>query len=379
MKNLKRRFWSVLLTLAMVVSVTAGVTTATEITAQAAQQDIVILYTNDVHCGVDDNIGYAGLALYKKEMQAQTPYVTLVDAGDAIQGAPIGTLSDGGYIVDIMNQVGYDFAVPGNHEFDYGMTRFLELSGKLNCGYYSCNFMNLATGASVFAPYKMFDYGDTQVAFVGVSTPESFTKSTPTYFQDANGNYLYGFCEDESGQALYNQVQVSVDAATAQGADYVILVAHLGNEGTSSQWTSEAVIKNTSGVDAVIDGHSHETYDKTFPNKNGEQVVVTQTGTKLSNIGKMTIKPDGTITTEMVTAVPDPGFTTYVVQKNDSLSKIAKKTLGSSQAWTTIYNANRDKNQKTEYDFSRYGINHSRRCCSYRRRQVCRCSYGCVY
>ena len=343
MKNLKRRIWSVLMTLAMVVSVTAGVTTATEITAQAAEQDIVILYTNDVHCGVDDNIGYAGLALYKKEMQAQTPYVTLVDAGDAIQGAPIGTLSDGGYIIDIMNQVGYDFAIPGNHEFDYGMPRFLELSGKLNCGYYSCNFTNLATGAPVFAPYKMMDYGDTQVAFVGVSTPESFTKSTPTYFQDANGNYIYGFCEDESGQALYNQVQVTVDAANAQGADYVILVGHLGNEGVSGQWSSEAVIKNTNGIDAVIDGHSHETYDKTFPNKDGEQIVVTQTGTKLKNIGKMTIKPDGTITTEMVNTVPDAGFTTYTVQKNYSLSKIEKKTLGSSQAWTIIYNANNDK------------------------------------
>lgn len=346
MKNLKRRIWSVLMTLAMVVSVTAGVTTATEITAQAAEQDIVILYTNDVHCGVDDNIGYAGLALYKKEMQAQTPYVTLVDAGDAIQGAPIGTLSDGGYIIDIMNQVGYDFAIPGNHEFDYGMPRFLELSGKLNCGYYSCNFTNLATGAPVFASYKMMDYGDTQVAFVGVSTPESFTKSTPTYFQDANGNYIYGFCEDESGQALYNQVQVTVDAANAQGADYVILVGHLGNEGVSGQWSSEAVIKNTNGIDAVIDGHSHETYDKTFPNKDGEQIVVTQTGTKLKNIGKMTIKPDGTITTEMVNTVPDAGFTTYTVQKNDSLSKIAKKTLGSSQAWTIIYNANKDKIKK---------------------------------
>lgn len=346
MKNLKRRIWSVLMTLAMVVSVTAGVTTATEITAQAAEQDIVILYTNDVHCGVDDNIGYAGLALYKKEMQVQTPYVTLVDAGDAIQGAPIGTLSDGGYIIDIMNQVGYDFAIPGNHEFDYGMPRFLELSGKLNCGYYSCNFTNLATGAPVFAPYKMMDYGDTQVAFVGVSTPESFTKSTPTYFQDANGNYIYGFCEDESGQALYNQVQVTVDAANAQGADYVILVGHLGNEGVSGQWSSEAVIKNTNGIDAVIDGHSHETYDKTFPNKDGEQIVVTQTGTKLKNIGKMTIKPDGTITTEMVNTVPDAGFTTYTVQKNDSLSKIAKKTLGSSQAWTIIYNANKDKIKK---------------------------------
>ncbi len=346
MKNLKQRFWSLLLTLTMVVSITAGVTAATEITAQAAAQDIVVLYTNDVHCGVDDNIGYAGLALYKKEMQAQTPYVTLVDAGDAIQGAPIGTLSDGGYIVDIMNYVGYDFAIPGNHEFDYGMPRFLELAGKMKCGYYSCNFMNLATGTPVLAPYKMFTYGDTQVAFVGVSTPESFTKSTPTYFQDANGNYLFGFCEGKNGQALYNQVQVTVDAAIAQGADYVIAVGHLGNIGVSGEWSSEAVIKNTTGIDAVIDGHSHETYDKTYPNKNGEQVVVTQTGTKLSNIGKMTIKPDGTITTEMVTAVPDAGFTTYTVQKNDSLSKIAKKTLGSTQAWPIIYNANRDKIRK---------------------------------
>lgn len=147
--------------------------------------------TNDVHCGVDDNIGYAGLALYKKQMQQQSPYVILADAGDAIQGAPIGTLSEGGYLVDIMNQVGYDFAIPGNHEFDYGMNRFLELSKKMNCGYYSCNFMDLRTGNTVFAPYKMFTFGDVKVALVGASTPESFTKSTPSYFQNANGTYIY--------------------------------------------------------------------------------------------------------------------------------------------------------------------------------------------
>ena len=167
------------------VTMTGLPLTGSPITALAADKDIVVLYTNDVHCGVDDNIGYAGLALYKKEMQQQTPYVTLVDTGDAIQGAPIGTLSDGGYLINIMNYVGYDFAVPGNHEFDYGMSRFLELAGKLNCGYYSCNFLNTATGAPVFAPYKMFAYGDTQVAFVGVTTPESFTKSTPAYFRDS--------------------------------------------------------------------------------------------------------------------------------------------------------------------------------------------------
>ena len=123
--------------------------TGSPMPALAADRDIVVLYTNDVHCGVDDNIGYAGLALYKKQMQQQTPYVTLVDTGDAIQGAPIGTLSDGGYLIDIMNYVGYDFAVPGNHEFDYGMSRFLELAGKLNCGYYSCNFLHTARSACV--------------------------------------------------------------------------------------------------------------------------------------------------------------------------------------------------------------------------------------
>ena len=157
----------------------------TAFAADEKSNDIVILYTNDVHCAVDDNIGYAGLAAYKKEMQAAYNYVALVDCGDSVQGDVIGTLSKGEYLVDIMNQVGYDFAIPGNHEFDYGMNRFLELAGKLDCGYYSSNFVDLRTGNTVFAPYKMFTFGDVKVALVGASTPESFTKSTPSYFQDA--------------------------------------------------------------------------------------------------------------------------------------------------------------------------------------------------
>ena len=143
--------------------------------ADNPDQEIVILYTNDVHCGVDDNIGYGGLALYEKQMLEETPYVALVDAGDAVQGAPIGTLSEGGDIVSIMNYVGYDFAVPGNHEFDYGMERFLELAEELDCGYYSANFMDLRTGETAFPAYRIMDFGDTQVAFVGASTPEIFT------------------------------------------------------------------------------------------------------------------------------------------------------------------------------------------------------------
>lgn len=340
----KKRFQKLLswiLSLAMVLSLTTGMT----FSAFAGDKDIVVLYTNDVHCGVDDNIGYAGLALYKKQMQTQTPYVILADAGDAIQGAPIGTLSEGSYLIDIMNQVGYDFAIPGNHEFDYGMNRFLELAKKLDCGYYSSNFMDLRTGKPVFAPYKMFTFGAVKVALVGASTPESFTKSTPSYFQNESGTYIYGFCEDESGESLYAKIQTSVDEAKNAGADYVILVGHLGEEGTTERWTSDQVIAHTSGIDAVIDGHSHETVpNKTVANKDGKQIPLTQTGTKLKDIGKLTIKADGTITTELVDEVlAQDTASVYTVKAGDNLSKIAKTQLGSTSRWREIYNANRDK------------------------------------
>lgn len=339
-RSMKARFFSLFLAVLMVLSLTTGVS----VTSFAADKDIVVLYTNDVHCGIDDNIGYAGLALYKKEMQEQTPYVTLIDNGDAIQGAPIGTLSDGGYIIDIMNQVGYDFAVPGNHEYDYGMSRFLELSGKLDCGYYSSNFMDLRTNSPVFKPYKIFSYGDTKVAFVGVTTPESFTKSTPTYFQDENGNYIYGFCEDETGEKLYAQIQSSVNSAKAEGADYVIVAGHLGENGTTDRWTSDSVIKNTTGIDVLIDGHSHEEYNKYVQNKEGKDVLLTQTGTKLKNIGKLTIQIDGSLKAELISAVAaGAGTGSYTVKSGDNLSRIAKKELGSYNRWNEIYEANKDK------------------------------------
>lgn len=339
--RVKSRLLSLLLTMAMVCSLVTGMS----VTAFGADKDIVVLYTNDVHCGVDDHIGYAGLALYKKEMQQQTPYVTLVDAGDAIQGAPIGTLSEGGYIIDIMNYVGYDVAIPGNHEFDYGMPRFMELAGKLDSGYNSCNFISKATGEPVFPPYKMITYGDTKIAYVGVCTPESFTKSTPAYFQDDQGNYLYSFCEDESGQSLYRQVQSSVDAARKDGADYVIMVGHLGETGVTDKWSSVNVIKNTQGIDVCIDGHSHEvTPSMAVKNKDGKDVIITQTGTKLNNIGKLTIKTDGTIESQLISQVPPmDAARDYIVKKGDTLSRIAKRELGSYDRWIDLYNHNLDK------------------------------------
>lgn len=274
-------------------------------TAFALDHDVVILHTNDTHCGIEENMGYAGLVWYENQMKEETPYVTLVDAGDAIQGAPVGTLSEGEYLVQIMNKAGYDFAVPGNHEFDYGMEKLLGLSARLDCGYSACNFVNLPSKTQVFAPYRIMEYDDIQVAFVGVATPESITKSTPAYFQDQFGRYRFSFCEDETGEALYSQVQSAVDQARGEGTDYVIMVGHLGDNGITEKWSSRSVIANTTGIDAAIDGHSHEVCVENVPNENGEMVVLTQTGTKFANIGKLTITTDGQIQASHVSAVTD--------------------------------------------------------------------------
>ena len=270
--------------------------------AALPDKDIVILYTNDVHCGVEDFIGYAGVEFYKHEMQKLTPYVTLVDAGDWAQGATMGMISQGRYIIEIMNAMNYDVAVPGNHEFDYGWGMFERLAANIKCGFISCNLKDLRTGEPVFKPYKIFTYGDVKVAFVGACTPESFTKSTPSYFMDETGKYIYSFEEDETGEKLVAAIQKTVDAARAEGADYVIVVGHLGEyEDVREIWSVPFIAPRTRGIDAFIDGHSHEiTPALHFKNADGKDVVVTQTGTKLRNIGKMTIKTDGTLTTELI-------------------------------------------------------------------------------
>lgn len=294
---------SFVLALAMTIQVSAAPDAA------AAAEEIVILHTNDVHCGIDNSIGYAGLAAYKNEMERQygPGNVTLVDAGDAIQGGAIGTLSNGAFLVDIMNQVGYDIAVPGNHEFDYGMQNFLSLAkSRAQYTYVCSNFIDLKTGAPVFAPFQIVDYAGTQVAYVGIDTPESFTKSTPSYFQDDKGNYIYSFCQGNEGADLYANVQTSVDAAKAQGADYVIAIGHLGTDGSTPAWQSGAVIANTAGIDVFIDGHSHETYETYLKNKEGENVILAQTGTKLNHIGKIVINPAaGIITSELISDYAD--------------------------------------------------------------------------
>jgi len=302
----------------------------------AANGTIAIIYTNDVHCGVEDGIGYAGVAGFKADLEALygEGYVTLIDAGDFSQGGVLGTLSNGEYLIEIMNATGYDIATIGNHEYDYGMEKAIENLTALDADIICCNFIDLTTGEPVFDAYKLVTYGETVVAYVGISTPESFTKSTPTYFQNAEGEYIYSFAEGNNGKDLYTTVQKAVDAARAEGADYVIAVGHLGIDVESSPWMSTEVIANTTGIDAFIDAHSHSTIvgDK-VKNAKGEEVLLTSTGTKLANVGCMTITKDG-ITSELISenVTPDAEVAKAVADvlaENDALLKtvVAKTSV----------------------------------------------------
>lgn len=266
-------------------------------------EDIVILYTNDVHCGIEDYIGYAGLADYKKAMESVYSYVSLVDCGDAVQGDFIGTVSEGGYIVDIMNHVGYDFAIMGNHEFDYGMEQLSALINKADAHYLGCNITYSGSGENLLSniePYEIVEYGEVKVAYIGVTTPESLTKSTPVYFME-DGEYVYGFSQGNEGQTLYDCVQGCVDECKEQGADYVVVLTHLGDAEESTPYTSIELIQATDGIDAVLDAHAHHVIPgQRVENSSGEEVLLSSTGTKLANIGKLVIRGDGTITTELV-------------------------------------------------------------------------------
>ena len=124
------------------------------VVVMAAGKEIIILHTNDIHCGITDNLCIDKVSQYKKDLKKQGHPVALVDAGDAIQGAPLGKLSTGESIIKIMNAVGYDFVIPGNHEFDYGMARFLQLASRQKCGYYSCNFVDVKTRKPILKPYR---------------------------------------------------------------------------------------------------------------------------------------------------------------------------------------------------------------------------------
>lgn len=308
-EKIMRKIIALLLVCVLALSLFAGcgkteapaTTAATEATqapvatTQAAQPqgDIAILYTNDVHTYIDGVLSYDVIAAVKAELAKQYEYVLLVDAGDHIQGTAYGSMDKGKTIVALMNAAGYDLATLGNHEFDYDMDGTMNVIEWAEYPYVSCNFYheeNGVKGDSVLESYKLFPCGGETIAFVGITTPESFTKSTPAYFQDEAGNYIYGISGGEDGSELYADVQSAIDQAKAAGATRVIALGHLGDDPASQPWTSEQTISNVSGLTAFIDGHSHSTVQgKEVSGKDGESVLLTQTGEYFDRIGLMVI------------------------------------------------------------------------------------------
>lgn len=255
--------------------------------------DIVILYTNDVHANIDGPMSYDTIGALKTNLEKQYRYVLLVDAGDHLQGSAYGSMDKGASIIQLMNKTGYDLATPGNHEFDYGMDLLLERIQEADFPYISCNLFHLSDGVrgeNLLESFQAYHFGKELVAFIGITTPESILKSTPSYFQDEDGNYCYGISGGANGQALYDNVQSAVDAVRRAGATKVIAVGHLGDDPSSSPWTSEEVIAHVSGLDAFIDGHSHSTVnEKQVVCADGETTILTQAGEYLKHIGIMVI------------------------------------------------------------------------------------------
>jgi len=353
-----RKLTALFLILMLTVLTALPVTAADDLLSD----DIVILYTNDIHSYIDGEISYDTIAGVKTYLQGIYETVLLLDAGDHIQGTAYGSMDSGETIIRMMNAANYDAATLGNHEFDYTMAGRIRVTDEwAQYPYLSCNFYQVENGVigdPVLAPYKLFSCGDETLAVIGITTPETFSKSTPAYFQNENGDFIYGIAGGEDGSALYEAVQKTIDDAKAAGATRVIALGHLGNDLSSCPWTSEETIANICGLDAFIDGHSHTTMEyKTVADRDGHNVVLTQTGEYFNAIGMMVIDSEtGDITTELlgsdheILLASEPDAEVSAI-KNNWISEIDTKlgvTIGSAAVTLDNYDADGNRLVRTQ-------------------------------
>lgn len=308
-------------------------------------KNVTLLVTSDIHGGVEEGFTLAGVYEKRKEYEAKGDYTLLIDDGDLLQGGLLSSMSKGEDLIDIANAAGYDIMTFGNHEFDYGMEKFLSNAKKLNCSYVSCNFNE--NGKLVFKPYVIKEIGGAKFAFIGINTPDSLTSSAPKYFQDAKGNFKYGFFQGEEGKLLFAKVQESIDNAKAEGADFIIGVAHVGQKEATGLYKYTDIISNTRGFDIFLDGHSHDTDQVNMKDMDGNEVFRMGVGTKLACLGTVTITPAGTIEHELLTykqpaegeePVKYDNVVSQIVQeKNSKIDESMLQKIGTTDFNFTIY------------------------------------------
>ena len=283
-------------------------------------QDIVILYDNDVHCAID---GYATIAGVRDQVIETTPNVSVVSCGDFIGGRALGSVSLGEYIISVMNAVHYDYVTIGNHEFDFGIPQMTKLFSELNSKVLCCNFTKIGEAQPMYDGYAIHNYGGKKVAFVGVATPGTISTSTPAYFKDDNRNFIYSFGDKN----VVETVQNNVDAARHDGADYVVVLAHLGID--PPDLTSTELIAHTTGIDVVLDGHSHSVIESQLVNnRDGKPVNLTSTGTAFAYVGILVIGQDGKLTTKLLKTEDIPYKNEKVQQEIDRINQDYKEVGG---------------------------------------------------
>ena len=282
---------------------------------EVQHDSIVILYENDVHCAIDGYAKMAGL----RDAISDTAYVGMVSSGDYLQGGTIGSISNGGYIVDIMRRMHYDAVTLGNHEFDFGMPRLLELLGSLNAPVTCANLSDMS-GHLIYAPYVIRSYGDRKVAYVGVVTAKS-EADTPFAFE-SDGQQIYSL----NGDRIVQLVQQSVNDARAQGSDHVVLLSHLGEIKISNYLTSHELVAATTGIDVVLDAHIHSVIlCDTVMNAVGKPVYISQTGTQFANVGKLVISKEGNFSFEHIPTTSIPYVNRAVARTTDSIRTLVNE------------------------------------------------------
>lgn len=326
---MKKRLLSCIVCICMVLCSLNAATFAKD------SETIVILYENDVHCAVE---GYSKLAAMKNELKSEYEYVGVVSSGDFVQGGTLGAVSKGEYIVELMNLVGYDAIAPGNHEFDYTISRLTELYELSETKYISCNFAKIGEEKTYFEPYTIVSYGDVDIAYIGIITPETITSARPSQFRNENGEIIYTFNESR----LYELVQKSIDEATEDGADYVIALSHIGYDESGELNDVTDVIENTDGLDVVLDAHSHSVIEeKIVKDKSGDDVLLSSTGTGFENIGKLTIA-NGEFDTELVKTETytktDADVDAYIAEINESYAELGNRKIGESKVELITHN-----------------------------------------
>lgn len=282
------------------------------------EKSLVVLFDNDVHCNLEGYAKMAGL----RDAIADTADVIVVSCGDFLQGGRASTLSKGKYIVDVMKKVNYDVITLGNHEFDFGAEHMMNLLKELNAPITCVNFKEHQSGKTLYAPYIIKNYGQQKIAFIGVTTPTAITSERYAFFDDKN-QQIYNMSERE----IYPLVQKTVDEVRRQGANFVIILSHLGEEPTEYNEDSNGLIANTTGIDVLFDGHTHAVIEKkAIANKSGQPVIVSQTGTKFANIGKLTLLPNKKTTIEHI---PTEKLTDNAMVKQviDSINGLTDKYL----------------------------------------------------